>query len=114
MPDKPAFFPHLKFIYKTFISCFDRTFHKLPASLWNICNRLCHLSIGINGLLCYNRFVKQIKETADHESVLFDFVVIDDQTFSFHMKEVEVSIPYFSFIQMMLQKLRLVKQVIIS
>ena len=56
----------------------------------------------------------KIKETADHESVLFDFVAIDDQTFSFHMKEVEVSIPYFSFIQMMLQKLLLDKQIIIS
>ncbi|HWR64418.1 MAG TPA: hypothetical protein VN365_08460 [Candidatus Thermoplasmatota archaeon] len=56
----------------------------------------------------------QIRETADHESVLFDFVTIDDQTFSSHMKKVEVSIPYFSFIQMMLQKLLLDKQIIIS
>jgi hypothetical protein len=46
------------------------------------------------------------------ESVLFDFVVIDDQTFSFHMKEIEVSIPYISFIQMMLQKLLLIKSVL--
>jgi len=41
----------------------------------------------------------------DHESVLFDFVVIDDQMFSFHMKEVETSLSHFSFIQMILQKL---------
>jgi hypothetical protein len=49
---------------------------------------------------------------ANFESVLFDFVVIDDQTFSFHMKEIEVSIPYLSFIQMMLQKLMHVKSVL--
>lgn len=48
----------------------------------------------------------------NYESVLFDFVVIDDQTFSFHMKEIEVSTPYFSFIQMMLQKLLLAKNII--
>jgi len=43
---------------------------------------------------------------ADHESVLFDFVVIDDQVFSFHMKEVETSsVAHFFRIQMILQKL---------
>jgi hypothetical protein len=62
----------------------------------------------------YDKTYRISIEKADHESVLFDINVIDDQTFAFHMKEVPVSIPYFSFIQRILQKLLLVKQVIIS
>ena len=48
---------------------------------------------------------------ANHESVLFDFVVIDDQVFSFHMKEIETSsLARFSLLHMILQKLLLLKQ----
>lgn len=45
-----------------------------------------------------------------YESVLFDFVVIDDQTFSNHMKAIQASISYFSFIHLMSQKLFQIKQ----
>jgi len=41
----------------------------------------------------------------NHESVLFDFVVIDNQEFWFHMKVIETSIHVPSFLQMMLQKI---------
>ncbi|MCX6670325.1 MAG: hypothetical protein NTX92_00195 [Euryarchaeota archaeon] len=60
----------------------------------------------------YDRTYRISIQEADHESVLFDFVVIDDQMFTFHMKEVGASTPYFSFIQMMLQKLLLAKHII--
>jgi hypothetical protein len=53
----------------------------------------------------YDRTYRVSIQEADHESVLFDFVVIDDQMFSFHMKEVETSLSHFSFIQMILQKI---------
>ena len=62
----------------------------------------------------YDKTYRVSIQKADHESVLFDFVVIDDQMFTFNMKVIESSIPNFSFIQMMLQKLLHVKQIIIS
>ena len=43
----------------------------------------------------------------DHESVLFDFVVIDDQSFAFHIKVVKDSSQGFSLIQTLLQKMHL-------
>jgi hypothetical protein len=62
----------------------------------------------------YGKTFRVSIEKAGHESVLFDFVVIDNQAFLFHMKEAAVSIPHFSFIQMMLQKLLRIRQVLIS
>jgi hypothetical protein len=59
--------------------------------------------------LMYTTYRVSIKDK-DHESVLFDFEVIDDQTFSFHLKQIKDSSYRFSFIQMMLQKLVLAKQ----
>jgi hypothetical protein len=41
----------------------------------------------------------------NHESVLFDFVVIDNQEFWFHMNVIETSIHVPSFLQTMLQKI---------
>jgi hypothetical protein len=43
----------------------------------------------------------------DHESVLFDFVVIDDQSFAFHIKVVKDSSQGFSLIHTLLQKMQL-------
>jgi len=60
----------------------------------------------------YDKTYRVSIQQDNFESVLFDFVVIDDQTFSFHMKEIEISIPYLSFMQMMLQKLILVRSVL--
>jgi hypothetical protein len=48
----------------------------------------------------------------DHESVLFDFMVIDDQTFSFHLKVIEESSHGLSLIQTMLHKIEFVKRLI--
>lgn len=62
----------------------------------------------------YGKTFRVSIEKADHASVLFDFVVIDNQAFLFHMTEVAMSIPHFSFIQMMLQKLLRIRQVLIS
>jgi hypothetical protein len=62
----------------------------------------------------YDKTYRVSIQAADHESVLFDFVVIDDQMFSFHMKVIDSSIPSFSFIQMILQKILLLKHAIVS
>jgi hypothetical protein len=51
-------------------------------------------------------------QAADHESVLFDFVVIDNQAFSFHMKVIDTSSYHFSFLQMILQKILFTKKII--
>ena len=48
----------------------------------------------------------------DHESVLFDFLVIDDQAFSFHLKVIEESSPALSLMQMLQHKTELVKRLI--
>ena len=44
-------------------------------------------------------------QNGDHESVLFDFVVIDNQAFSFHLKVIETSTPSFSLAQILLHRL---------
>ena len=62
----------------------------------------------------YGKTYRVSIQAADHESVLFDFVVIDDQAFSFHMKIIESSIPVYSFIQLILHKLLALKQGILS
>jgi hypothetical protein len=53
----------------------------------------------------YDKTYRVSMQEQDHESVLFDFVVIDNQEFSFHMKVIETSIHVPSFLQMMLQKI---------
>lgn len=58
----------------------------------------------------YKTYRISIQET-NLESVLFNFVVIDNQMFSFHIKEIETSSLYnFSFIQIILQRILLVKK----
>jgi hypothetical protein len=57
----------------------------------------------------YDKTYRLRIEQKDYESVLFDFVVLDDQTFSFHVKEVETSAKGFSLLQMVLQKILLQK-----
>ena len=61
--------------------------------------------------LMYTTYRISIQEK-DHESVLFDFEVIDDQAFSFLIKKIETSSNRFSFIQMMLQKILFAKKLI--
>jgi hypothetical protein len=58
----------------------------------------------------YDKTYRVSIQAVDHESVLFDFVVLDNQAFSFHMKVIEESSYRFSFIQMMLQKIVLAKK----
>lgn len=49
-------------------------------------------------------------EEIDHESVLFDFDVVDHQMFQFHMKFIDTSsVTHFSLIQLILQKLLALK-----
>jgi len=49
-------------------------------------------------------------EEVDHESVLFDFDVVDNQMFQFHVKFIDTStVTHFSIIQMILQKLLALK-----
>lgn len=55
--------------------------------------------------LQYDKTYRVSIQKKDFESVLFDFVVIDDQVFSFHMKELETSSQHLSFIQMILQRI---------
>ncbi len=50
----------------------------------------------------------------DYESALFDVIVIDDQVFLFHMKELEISSQSHSLAQMMLQRIILPKTFITS
>jgi hypothetical protein len=51
-------------------------------------------------------------QDVNHESVLFDFVVIDNQAFSFHTKIVQSSSPVGTFLQMLLHKLFTAKKII--
>jgi len=60
----------------------------------------------------YDKTYRVSIQAVDHESVLFDFVVIDNQVFSFHMKVIDTSSYRFSFIQMMLQKILFAKKLI--
>jgi hypothetical protein len=60
----------------------------------------------------YDKTYRVSIQALDHESVLFDFVVIDNQAFSFHMKVIEESSYHFSFLQMMLQKIHFAKKLI--
>ncbi|MBE3122125.1 MAG: hypothetical protein IMZ43_05490 [Thermoplasmata archaeon] len=58
----------------------------------------------------YDKTYRVSIQAVDHESVLFDFVVLDNQAFSFHMKVIDTSSYHFSFLQMMLQKIVLAKK----
>ncbi len=60
----------------------------------------------------YDKTYRVSIQQKDFESVLFDFVVIDDQVFSFHMKELEISSAPLTFVQMMLQRISLIKKFI--
>jgi hypothetical protein len=78
-----------------------------------------HFTFGVtddNGTcvlqLQYDKTYRVSIQSVDHESVLFDFVVIDNQMFSFHMKVIDSSSFHFSFIQMMLQKILSAKKLI--
>lgn len=62
--------------------------------------------------LQYDKTYRISIQKKDYESVLFDFGVIDDQVFSFHMKELETSSHQLSFLQMMLQKIISAKKLI--
>jgi hypothetical protein len=69
-------------------------------------NGTCNLQLE------YDKTYRVSIQALDHESVLFDFVVIDNQAFSFHMKVIEESSYHFSFLQMMLQKIHFAKKLI--
>ena len=60
----------------------------------------------------YDKTYRVSIQALDHESVLFDFVVLDTQVFSFHMKVIEDSSHGFSFLQQMLQKILFAKKLI--
>ncbi len=60
----------------------------------------------------YDKTYRVSIQAVDHESVLFDFVVLDNQWFSFHMKVIEESSHSFSFFQMILQKILFAKKLI--
>jgi len=60
----------------------------------------------------YDKTYRVSIQAVDYESVLFDFVVLDNQVFSFHMKVIEDSSHGFSFLQMMLQKILFAKKLI--
>jgi hypothetical protein len=60
----------------------------------------------------YDKTYRMSIQAVDHESVLFDFVVLDNQAFSFHMKVIDTSSYHFSFIHMMLQKIVLAKKLL--
>lgn len=60
----------------------------------------------------YDKTYRVSIQAVDHESVLFDFVVLDNQAFSFHMKVIEESSHSFSFFQMILQKILFAKKLI--
>lgn len=77
-----------------------------------------HYTSGItdeNGLcvlqLEFDKTYRISIQDAYHESVLFDFVVIDDQAFSFHTKIVQSS-SVGTFLQMFLHKLFPMKKII--
>jgi hypothetical protein len=58
----------------------------------------------------YGKTYRVSIEEVDHESVLFDFDVMDNQMFQFHVKFIDTSTAsHFSFIQMILQKLLALK-----
>jgi len=60
----------------------------------------------------YDKTYRISIQAVDYESVLFDFIVLDNQWFSFHMKGIEDSSHGFSFLQMMLQKILSAKKLI--
>jgi len=60
----------------------------------------------------YDKTYRVSIQAVGHESVLFDFVVLDNQVFSFHMKVIEESSHSFSFFQMILQKILFAKKLI--
>jgi hypothetical protein len=78
-----------------------------------------HSAFGVtdeNGVcilpLEYDKTYRVSIQQPNHESVLFDFVVIDDQAFAFHMKEVEVSTLHFTFMNLILQKILSMRRIL--
>jgi hypothetical protein len=53
-----------------------------------------------------------VVQKKDFKSALFDFVLIDDQVFSFHMNDLDVSSHPVSLTQMILQRILLSKRFI--
>jgi hypothetical protein len=53
----------------------------------------------------YDATYRVTLEMEAFQMVLFDFVVIDDQTFTFHMQEEDTSTPNLSLLQMFVQKI---------
>lgn len=60
----------------------------------------------------YDKTYRLRIEQEEYESVVFDFVVLDDQAFSFHVKEIETSVQRDSLLQMVWQKIRFAKKLI--
>lgn len=60
----------------------------------------------------YDKTYRVSIQAVDHESVLFDFLVLDNQAFSFHMKVLDTSSFRLSFFQMILQKILFAKKLI--
>ena len=63
-------------------------------------------------LLEYDKTYRVSIQAVDYESVLFDFIVLDNQVFSFYLKVIEESSHGFSFLQMMLQNILFAKKLI--
>jgi len=57
----------------------------------------------------YDATYRVTLEIEAFQMVLFDFVVIDDQTFTFHMQEEDTSTPNLSLLQMFVQRISRLK-----
>lgn len=55
--------------------------------------------------LQYDKTYQVCIQKNDYEPALFDFIVIDDQVFLFHVKELDISSQPHSLAQMMLQRI---------
>jgi len=78
-----------------------------------------HLTSGLtddNGScvlqLQFDKTYRMSIQNSDHESVLFDFLVLDDQPFTFNLKKVESSSGFASLAHALFHKLELVKKLI--
>lgn len=66
-------------------------------------NGLCILELE------YDATYRVTLEIEAFQMVLFDFVVIDDQTFTFHMQKEDTSTPNLSLLQTFVQKISRLK-----
>ncbi|MBN1280586.1 MAG: hypothetical protein JXA00_02955 [Candidatus Thermoplasmatota archaeon] len=57
----------------------------------------------------YDRTYRVRVQDPNYESLLFDFVVLDDQLFAFHLKQTEESSQGVTLLQVLLQRLQLMK-----